>query len=92
MLTGKIDVTKIEKDRLFKSEKTGSIYLDIVLIETPESEYNDFVILQSLSKEERLAGQKGHILGNADMVSKKSVDTVTDKAPAKDEDKDDIPF
>ena len=39
MITCKIDVTKIEKERLFKGEK--GTYLDIVLIESPNNQYGD---------------------------------------------------
>ena len=65
MITARIDVTKIEKDRLYKSEKTGSIYLDVILIETPKSEFSDYMIAQSVSADERKAGTRGAILGNA---------------------------
>ena len=70
MITGKIDVTKIDKAKLFKGEK--GTYLDIVLIETPDSKYGDYMIVQGVSKEERLAGKKGEILGNANNLQSKS--------------------
>lgn len=61
----KIDVTKINKDRLFVG-KNGAKYLDAILIETPDSKYGDsHMIVQSVSKEERQAGVRGAILGNA---------------------------
>ena len=61
----KIDVTKIDKNLLFKSEKTGAKYLDIALIETPNSQYgHTHMIVQSLPKERRDAGERGPILGN----------------------------
>ena len=68
MISLKIDVTKIEKQRLFKGEK--GTYLNCVLIETPNSEYSDYMIVQDVSKEERERGVKGTILGNAKIVSK----------------------
>ena len=92
MKTGKIDLTKIDKSRLFKSEKTGSIYLDIVMIETPKSEFNDYVILQSISKEEREKGEKGNILGNADNVTKKEDAPETDTKKSEKVEDDDLPF
>jgi len=58
----KIDVSKIDKDRLFKGEK--GVYLDCALIESPNNEYNDYVIIESISKEERDEGKKGTIIGN----------------------------
>lgn len=70
MITAKIDVTKIDKTRLFKGEK--GTYLDLVLIETPNSEYADYMICESVTKEEREAGKKGNILGNATDRSKGS--------------------
>ncbi len=61
----KIDVTKIDKARLFAG-KNGAKYLDAILIETPDNKYGDsHMIVQSVSKEERQAGVRGAILGNA---------------------------
>ena len=71
MMVGKIDVTKIDKARLFQG-KTGARYLDIALIETPNNQYGDsHMIVQSVSKEEREAGVKGNILGNIKEVGAK---------------------
>lgn len=70
-ITAKIDVTKIEKARLFKGAK--GTYLDVVLIETPESQYGDYMIVQSVTKEEREQGIKGPILGNAKIIGQKPV-------------------
>ena len=65
MITVKIDVTKVEKERLFPG-KNGAKYLDLILIPTPDDRYgNTHMVVQSVSKEERLAGKKGPILGNA---------------------------
>ena len=64
MIRVKIDVTKIDKERLFRGQK--GIYCDITLIETPNDQYgNDYVAVQDLGKEAREAGEKGAILGNA---------------------------
>jgi hypothetical protein len=61
----KIDVTKIEKERLVKGKK--GTYLDLTtfvdLDEVDQYDNNGF-ISQSVSKEERDAGVKGPILGN----------------------------
>lgn len=69
MITLKIDVTKISKDRLFIGKK--GTYLDAVLIETPQSEYGDYMIVESITKEEREAGHKGKVLGNAKILNKR---------------------
>jgi len=60
----KIDVSKIDKSRLFKG-KQGT-YLNAVLIETPNNQYGDsHMIVEDVSKDEREKGVKGNILGNA---------------------------
>ena len=38
--------------------------MDLVLIETPNSEYGDFIVKQSISKEEKASGVQLPILGN----------------------------
>jgi hypothetical protein len=69
MITAKIDVAKIDKKRLF-SGKNGT-YLDFLLIETSNDTYgNDFMIVESVTKDEREKGIKGRILGNAKIVIK----------------------
>ena len=70
MISLKLDVTKIDKTRLFVGKK--GTYLDAVLIETPNSEYGDYMIVEDVSFEERQAGKKGTILGNAKILVKKS--------------------
>ena len=62
----KLDVTKIDKSRLFKGEK--GTYLDLTtFIDTDELDQygNNGFIAQSVSKEERGDGVKTPILGNA---------------------------
>ena len=64
-LSGKIDVKKIVKSKLYNGEK--GTYLDIVLIETPNNQYgNDFMIVQSTDKDE-----ESIILGNAKYFKKR---------------------
>lgn len=72
MISGRINTKKINKDRIYVGQK-GS-YLDFVLIETPNSQYGDYMIVQSVSKDERLAGKKGEIIGNAKILVKKNDD------------------
>jgi hypothetical protein len=77
MITGSIDVSKIDKSKLVEG-KNGAKYLNIALIDTPNSEYgNSHMIVQSLPKEEREAGAKGEILGNT-----KDWSAGNDSAPA----------
>ena len=69
MITARINVNSIDKERLYKGEK--GTYLNCVFIETPGSEYSDYMIVQEVSKDERQAGQKGAIIGNAKILAKK---------------------
>ena len=62
----KIDVTKIDKNKLFNGQK--GTYLDAqVFIDIDELDQygNSGMITQAVSKEDRQAGQQGAILGNA---------------------------
>jgi hypothetical protein len=58
----KITVTDLDKARFFKGKK--GIYCDLVLFEC-ENDYGDTgFVTQSLSKEEREAGERGEIVGH----------------------------
>ncbi len=70
MISISINVDAIESARLFPG-KNGR-YLDAILIKSPNSKYNDdYMIVQSVSKEERDKGIKGNILGNAKIINKR---------------------
>lgn len=93
MISLKIDVTKIDKSKLFNG-KQGT-YLDAILIETPNNQYgDDYMIVQSVSKEEREQGIKGAILGNArkfgQSIPQSNDDQLRDSMDYAD--KDDLPF
>ena len=67
MIRLKIDVTKIDKDKLFRGQK--GIYLDATLIETPNNKHgDDYMIVQDVGKQAREAGERGAILGNGKVV------------------------
>jgi len=87
----KIDVSKIDKERLFQGKK-GS-YLDAtVFLNDEEGQYGDNgMITQSVSKEEREAGVKGNILGNVKILGEfgDNNSKPSAQAPAP---MDDIPF
>ena len=103
MIKAKINVSKIDKTKLYQGEKGK--YLDIVLLETINGQYGDYMIVQEISKEEREAGKKGAILGNGKIFTKggggarpAAAATPKPKAeaprparPAKDDD-DEVPF
>ena len=52
-----VNIDKIDKKRFFEGKKGR--YLDLVLFETPDSEYGDYMIKQRGDK-----GEKMPILGN----------------------------
>ena len=86
MITLKIDVTKITKERLFKGAK--GTYLDAVLIETPNSAYSDYMIVESITKEEREQGVEGVILGHGKIFKKQETGQQQTPPPGGD----DMPF
>jgi hypothetical protein len=92
MLIAKINCSKIDKTKLFKG-KTGT-WLDLVIIDTPNSEYGEYMICQGVSKEDREKGIKGAILGNAKHMDRKTPKPIpaTVKQPVVAEGEDDVPF
>lgn len=96
----KIDVTKIDESKLFKGAK--GTYLDAILIDTPASKFGDYMVVQGVSKEEREAGIRGAILGNAKFVGRKPdangaiaaprKPAAPAAAPAKSFNDEDVPF
>lgn len=98
-ITASIDVTKVTKERLFLG-KNGAKYLNIVLIPTTNDKYdNDFMVVESVSKEERARGVKGPILGNAKIMASrtgppqhKANEKETGAADGESPPLDDVPF
>ena len=84
----KIDVTKIDKSKLFQGAK--GTYLDaVVFLKDEVDQYgNNGMIVQSVTKEEREQGIKGAILGNSSPVGQQQPQAET----AQEEVKDDLPF
>lgn len=90
-----IDVTLLQKER-FKTvtRKNGSTakFADLVLVETPDGQYGDFMVKQSISKDERKANVEMPILGNGRyLVSKAKPAAKPQPAPQQDEPSD-VPF
>jgi hypothetical protein len=90
----KIDIQKIDDQRLYKGKK--GTYLDAtVFINEEEDQFgNHGMITQSVSKEEREAGVQGAILGNVKTLgefgnNKGGSSAPSSQAPAP---MDDIPF
>jgi hypothetical protein len=61
----KIDVTKIDKSRLFTGSKGTYLDATVLIKDAPDQYGNDGMIVQDVTKEERESGQRGEILGNA---------------------------
>lgn len=96
-LSVKIDVTKIDKARLFKGEK--GTYLDLTtFIDTEQATaYGDHgFISQSVSKDEKAAGVQTPILGNCKVFWSEGIAQAPAQAPAQAQPAsdigDDIPF
>jgi hypothetical protein len=70
MITIKLDVTKLEKNRFHHGKK--GIYADLILIEHPNDYGDDGFVAQAVSKEEREEGIKGPIVGNWRDTDKKA--------------------
>jgi len=94
-----IDVTKIDKKRLFKGKKGTYANFTVLLRDETDQYGNDGMIVEDITAEEREAGNKGTILGNARIVqTQNKPDTKRDgrahteiEVPQGDVD-DEIPF
>ena len=89
----KIDVSKIDKNRLFKGSK--GTYLDataFVDLDELDQYGNSGMITQDVKKEEKEQGVKGAILGNAKVFWKSEGATQKSQQSAQDDDWDDIGF
>jgi len=71
MISISLDVLSLDKSR-FKpfTKKNGqkAIYADLILIETPNGKYGDFMVKQSATKEEREQRKEMPILGNGKYI------------------------
>jgi hypothetical protein len=72
-----VNVEKIDKDRFFQGKKGR--YMDLVLFETPESEYGDYMVKQRGDK-----GEKMPILGNGKYFKPKEKEGKTADEPSGD--------
>ena len=66
----KLDVTKIDKLKLYKGEKGTYLDAAIIMRDEPDQYGNIGMIVQSSTKEEREKGIKGAILGNVRYIQK----------------------
>lgn len=89
----KIDVTKIDKSRLFIA-KSGAKYLDATCIPSNGQFGDTHMIVEDVSKEERDAGKKGTIIGNATEIMRDNYQQAPQRQsePEYDMGDDEIPF
>ena len=104
MIKISIDVTKISKERLYagriREDGTTPKYLSVTLVENKDGKDrfgNDGFVAEAVSKEKRLAGVKGVIVGNWKRLEfgerKPAAAPATTPAPAAPtESSDDIPW
>lgn len=81
ILTAKLNVKLIDKTKLFQGKE--ALYLDLILIPTPNSQYDDYLIKQSGKKEDDMP-----IIGGARILKKKEVK----EEPEPIEESSDLPF
>lgn len=86
----KIDVTKIDKKLLYTGQKGTYLDATLFLKDTVDTYGNIGMISQDVSKESRLSGVKGPILGNAKDIPGKKQDSPAAVTP--DDDNMDLPF
>lgn len=80
-----IDVDKIDVKRLYKGKKGKYLSATLFIKEEVDKYGNNGFIVESITKEEREAGGKGTILGNAKYIASGS-------KPAQSDDYGDVPF
>ena len=88
----KVNLSLVNKDRLFKGAK--GTYLDLVLrLNDEPNQYGDHgMITQGVSKEMRAAGVRGAILGNAKIMADLQEKPAAAKAVIEEDLSDDLPF
>lgn len=79
-----IDVSKIDAKRLYKGKKGNYLSATLFLKDETDQYGNNGFTVESITKEEREAGQKGTIIGNAKFL--------VAGGPQKQEEIQDLPF
>lgn len=87
-----IDVSKINAKRLYKGKKGQYLSATLFLKEDVDQYGNNGFIVESITKEEREAGQKGTIIGNAKMMIYDAKPKVFGPSHSNNDDYGDVPF
>lgn len=94
MITLSIDLKKLDKARFKKVTRQNgeeALFCDLVMFDTPDSEYGDYAIKQSVTKEEREAKLQMPFVGNAKKIGQKPAggQSRSNTRPAREESPDD---
>lgn len=90
----------MEEGKITKTKK-GEYWLNLIQLETPNSQYNDYKLSESTTKEQRDAGNWGEDFGNGKMLGGKPNTNVpqnpapkpaVETDPLSNEGDDDLPF
>ena len=97
MIKISIDCVQIDKAKLKTvTRRNGETarFLELVLIETPNGEFGDYMVKQDTTKEEREGGVKLPILGNGKIVGKRQEGANPPNRPKREPELDEreIPF
>jgi hypothetical protein len=94
IITASIDLTQLDKKRFKEmTRKNGNkaVFCELVLIETPDGQYGDYMIKQGVTKEERQQRIEMPIIGNGKNVGG-GVSRQTERVETVVDDSSDIPF
>ena len=86
IISVKVDVSKIDKSRLYKGEKGTYLSLTGIIKDEKDKYGNDVSVWEEQSKEEREAKKDRNFLGNGKVVFSEET------KPASPEEKNDLPF
>ena len=70
MIALTLELGRINKTRIFTG-KTGKKYLSFILVDARDQFGNDGQVRHSVTKEERMAGRKGEIVGTWRLLPRK---------------------
>tara|TARA_R110000868_G_scaffold357782_1_gene619307 strand:+ start:307 stop:603 length:297 start_codon:yes stop_codon:yes gene_type:complete len=91
-----IDVTLLDKKRFKElTRKNGqrAVFADLILVHTPDGQYGDYMVKQSVTKEEREARIEMPILGNGKTIGTQSAKPKPQaQQPTPEAANDDVPF
>lgn len=88
----KLNLSKIDKDALFKGEKGTYGDFTVMLNDSVDQYGNHGFITQDIGKERRANGEKGPIVGNGKMVEGASASKPAAKPASSADADDDLPF